>query len=249
MRTLLFTVLLSIALQLQAQKKEINPKVTEDWSRKPEVVEPAKPGKTPKDAIILFKGKDDLTNWVNTKDPDSLHWFAKGKKLECAPHKGSITTKQSFGDCHLHIEWKSPMQDVKDGKKGQQNGNSGIYFMGKYEVQVLNANDNETYYNGMAGSVYKQSIPLVNPTSKPKKWQTYDIIFKAPIFNADKKLETPARVTVIWNGIVVQNNYELKGPTVYKGYPSYSFHKAKAPLMLQDHNNSVQYRNIWIREL
>lgn len=230
------------------EESKMKPKETEDWSRIPEVVEPGRKTKAPSDAIVLFNGKN-LDQWVKTgAENEAAAWKVSGKTMKVVHGVGGIKTKQNFGDCQLHIEWQSPKKDVREGKKGQGCGNSGIFLMDRYEVQVLNNYDNETYYNGMAGSIYKQHIPLVNPAIKAGKWQTYDIIFTAPVFNEDKSLKAPARITVLLNGVLVQNNVALKGPTVYIGHPSYQAH-GKAPLQLQNHNNEVKYRNIWIREL
>ena len=231
-----------------AQDNKIDPKKTEDWSRKPAVITPGKKSSAPSDAIVLFNGKN-LDNWKKQGSEKPAGWKTKGKAMQVVPKSGGIETKQKFGDCQLHIEWMSPIKDVKAGKKGQQCGNSGIFLMDRYEVQVLNSFENETYYNGMASSIYKQHIPLVNATVAPGKWQAYDIIFTAPRFNPDKSLKTPGYVTVILNGVLVQNHVEIKGPTVYRGQPSYKYHEAKAPISLQDHSNEVSYRNIWIREL
>lgn len=219
------------------------PEDTEDWSRKPEVVVPGKHQSPPGDAIVLFDGTD-LSRW--TTDAEEEQWKVFGKSMTVVPGTGSIRTKQSFGDVQLHLEWRAPRKIEGDG---QERGNSGVYLMGLYEVQVLDSYDNETYYNGQAASVYKQYIPLVNVCRKPGKWQVYDIIFTAPRFNPDKTLAAPAYITVFHNGVLVQNHVELKGPTEYNGKPNYRFHKEKLPLMLQDHSNPVSYRNIWIREL
>ena len=159
---------------------------------------------------------------------------------------GGVFTKQEFGDCQLHVEWKTPKKIIGDG---QGRGNSGIYIQTLYEVQILDSYENETYYNGQAGSIYKQSSPLVNASRKPGKWQVYDIVFHAPRFNDDGSLESPATMTVFHNGVLIQDHFELKGPSVYGGYPKYTPHAEKMPIMLQDHGNPVSYRNIWIREL
>ena len=220
-----------------------NPKDTEDWSVKPELIIPGKKYSPPSDAIILFNGSD-FSNW--TGRDETIGWKMKGKAMEVVKGTGNIFTALAFGDVQLHIEWKSPK---KIEGESQGRGNSGIYLMGLYEVQVLDSYENETYYNGQAGSIYKQYIPLVNACRKPGKWQSFDIIFLAPKFNEDKTLNTPGFITVIHNGVLIQNHVELKGPTVFQGIPEYSFHESKRPLMLQDHGNPVQYRNIWIREL
>jgi len=219
-----------------------NPQLTEDWSKKPEIVKAGKNNKPPSDAIILFNGKG-LDKWTGRND--IAGWKKRCKSFE-SNKTGDIMTRQGFGDCQLHIEWRTPKKVVGNG---QGRGNSGVFLMNRYEVQVLDSYDNETYYNGQAGSIYKQHIPLVNSSRKPGKWQSYDIIFKAPVFDEDNILVSPAMITVFHNGVLIQNNVEIKGPTSYVGQPKYVPHKNKEPLKLQDHSNPVRYRNIWIREL
>jgi hypothetical protein len=225
--------------------KEIDPKLTEDWTHKPEVVSSDKYGESPSDAIVLYGGKTDLNKWVDGNGKN-IAWKAKGKALIVEQNGGMITSKKSFGDMQLHIEWASPKKAVG---KGQQRGNSGIFIMGLYEIQVLDSYNNETYYNGQAGSVYKQHAPLVNACRKSGKWQTYDIFFTAPKFDSYKKLISPAYATVVHNGILIQNHVEVKGPTEYRGQPVYKYHESKLPIQLQDHGNPVKFKNIWVREL
>lgn len=229
-------------LILNSQGQE--PEETEDWSRKPEVVTPGKGTLPPSDAIILYGGAGDLDKWESEREGPA-RWIA-GDELTVAAGTGGIKTKESFGDMQLHIEWRSPAE-VKD--KGQGRGNSGVYLMGKYEVQVLDSYDNETYYNGQAGSIYKQAIPLVNACLPPGTWQTYDIIFKAPVFGADGSKVSSGYVTVIHNGVLIQNHVEILGTTEYVGKPKNDPHPAKLPIHLQDHGNPVSYRNIWVRPL
>lgn len=219
------------------------PEDTEDWSRKPAIVDPGKKNQPPADAIILFDGKD-LSKWEG--DSAEARWKVLGKYMTVVRGTGIIKTKQGFGDVQLHIEWRAPR---KIEGEGQGRGNSGIFLMGLYEVQVLDSYENETYYNGQAGSIYKQHIPLVNASIEPGKWQAYDIIFTAPRFNSDRSLKSPAYISVIHNGVLIQNHVELWGPTLYIGKPEYIYHEGKLPLSLQDHGNPVSYRNIWIREL
>jgi hypothetical protein len=204
----------------------------------PKVIDPGPPGGPPSDAIVLFDGKD-LSQWEGGDK-----WIVE--EGVATVHGGGITSKQAFGDCQLHVEWAAPAE-VQG--KGQGRVNSGIYLMGRYEVQVLDSYDNETYPDGQAGSLYKQWPPLVNACRKPGEWQTYDIIFKAPQFDADGKLSSPGYVTVLHNGVLVQNHAELQGSTAWDRAPAYEPHPAKLPLHLQNHGNPVKYRNIWIREL
>jgi hypothetical protein len=233
-------ILAALVLNLQAQK----PEETEDWSRKPEVVTPGEGTLPPSDAIVLYGGAGDLDKWENmTGGP--AKWDA-GDILTMVPRTGPIKTKQAFGDVQLHVEWASPSEVKGDG---QGRGNSGVFLMGKYEVQVLDSYNNETYYNGQAGSIYKQSIPLVNACRPPGEWQTYDIIFKAPVFNEDGSKKSSGYITVIHNGVLIQNHVEIKGTTEYIGAPKNDPHPAKLPIQLQDHGNPVSYRNIWVREL
>lgn len=236
--SLLFMV--SLFINLLAQK----PEETEDWSNKPVVITPGKGTLPPSDAIVLYASADDAEKWEG-EDGEAIQWEAN-ENLTVSPKTIGIRTKQAFGDAQLHIEWRSPMEVVGNG---QGRGNSGIFLMGKYELQVLDSYENETYYNGQAGSLYKQHIPLVNACRPPGTWQSYDAIFTAPLFNEDGSLLSPAYITVLHNGVLIQNHVELKGPTEFIGKPNYKVHPDKLPLALQDHGNPVSYRNIWVREL
>ena len=203
------------------------------------------PGNTisaaPSDAIILFDGKD-FSQWESTGKGD-VKWVIDNGIMTVAKGTGGIQTKKSFGDCQLHIEWRSPENAEFDG---QNRGNSGIFFQKQYEIQVLDSYNNKTYFDGQAGSVYTQNPPLVNASRKPGEWQTYDIVYMAPRFNSDGKVEIAARVTVFHNGVLVQNNFIIEGTTYNKsGYKAHD----KLPIELQDHGTPVSYRNIWIREL
>ena len=162
------------------------------------------------------------------------------------PGTGSISTKDSFGDMQFHVEWRTPTEIVGES---QGRGNSGVFLMERYEVQVLDSYENRSYSNGQAASIYKQHIPLANASRAPGEWQTYDIVFMAPRFGSDGNLERPATMTVLHNGVLVQNHVEIAGPTVFRGSPRYEAHAPKAPLQLQDHRNFVSYRNIWVRKL
>ncbi len=227
--------------------QEISPEATEDWSRKPPVVDPGIKGKLPSDAIVLFSGKQDLDHWEHM-DGKSVSWKVEGEALVVAPKSGDIQTKQPFGSIQLHVEWKTP--DPKEDYSNNM-GNSGILLMGLYELQIYESfhDKNEIYYNGQAGSVYKQHIPLVNACLPPQTWQTFDIVFEAPAFNRDTSLKKPAYLTVFHNGVLILHHVELKGPMKYQGYPAYEYHESKLPLRLQEHNSQVSFRNIWLREL
>jgi hypothetical protein len=202
------------------------------------VVDPGNPGAHPSDAIVLFDGKD-MSQWV-----DGDAWKVQDGYV--ISDKKIIRTKQSFGDCQLHVEWATPAE-VKGS--GQGRGNSGVMLMDSYEVQVLDSYDNPTYPDGQAGAIYKQQPPLVNVCRKPGEWQTYDIIFTAPQFDEQGQLTKPAYITVLQNGVLIQNHFEIQGETSYTEAPKYKAHPAKMPLRLYYHNDKVRFRNIWIREL
>ena len=207
----------------------------------PRVIDPGPP---PSDAIVLFNGKD-LSQWKSDKGGGPAKWEIKDGAA-IVNGTGGISTKQGFGDCQLHIEWATPAE-VKG--EGQGRGNSGILLQGRYEIQILDSHHNQTYYHGQAGAVYKQHAPLVNACRKPGEWQSYDIIYHAPRFDESEKLLKPATVTLLQNGVLVQDNVEIKGPTSNQGTPKYEAHPPKLPLALQDHRNPIRFRNIWIREL
>lgn len=235
----------------QLKPDKMTPESSEVWDPEPRVVTPGdiKPntlGTTaPSDAIVLFDGSN-LDQWVSANDGKSPAPFTLSDgAMTVAPRKGGIQTKQTFGDFQLHIEWRSP--EVVKGQ-GQGRGNSGVFLQGIYEVQVLDSYENRTYSNGQAGSIYKQTPPLVNATRKPGEWQSYDIIYTAPRFNKDGVAIIPAYVTVIHNGVVVQNHTQIQGNTPFVGRPIYKPH-GKGPILLQDHGDLVSYRNIWIRDL
>ena len=221
------------------------PEDTEVWEPEPSMITPGSTAHhPPSDAIVLFDGTD-LSQWVG-KEGAKPQWKVEDGAMTVVKGTGAIKSKENFGSMQLHIEWRTP--DVIEGE-GQGRGNSGIFLMDQYEVQVLDSYNNRTYSNGQAGSIYKQHIPLVNASRQPGEWQTYDIIFRAPKFDPAGKLLKPAYVTVIHNGVLVQDHVELLGPTQYIGKPKYAAHQDKLPLQLQDHSNPVSYRNIWVRPL
>ena len=232
---------LSVISNVNAQG---NPELTEVWKPVPEIVTPGLNNKVPSDATVLFDGSD-LDQWTNVKGEEA-GWIVENDILTVKPGSGVIKTKMKFADCQLHVEWRSP-SEIKG--EGQGRGNSGVFLQERYEVQVLDSYGNITYSNGQAGSIYKQHIPLVNASEKPGSWQTYDIIFTAPRFKDNGELKSPAYVTVLHNGVIIQNHVEIIGSTAYIGEPEYKKHALKESLVLQDHGNPVSFRNIWIREL
>jgi hypothetical protein len=220
------------------------PEDTEVWEPEPPVIVPGRDGAAPSDAIVLFDGSD-LAAWSAEEGGDA-EWRVEDGVMTVVPGTGNIRTRQGFGDVQLHIEWRTP---AEVSGEGQGRGNSGIYFMQRYELQVLDSYENRTYSNGQAGAIYKQHIPLVNASRPPGEWQSYDVIFTAPRFDADGALLSRAYMTVFHNGVLIQNHVELRGPTLYIGEPTYQAHADRAPLLLQDHDNPVSYRNIWVREI
>ncbi len=220
-----------------------DPKETEYMDPEVRVVSP---GAVPSDAIVLFDGKN-MDKWEMVEPSGApVKWIVKDGTVTVVKGTGYISTKQKFDSYQLHLEWKSPNEP--ETLTGQGKGNSGVFMQGIYEVQILNSYQNRTYRNGQAGSIYKQTPPLVNATSKMGDWNTYDIIYTAPKFTINGGLESPAYVTVIHNGIVVQNHTKIQGVTQYIGQPTNPVH-GKGPISLQDHGNPVSFRNIWVREM
>ena len=267
LKVLAVAALVAVSTPLFAQKQPV-PSGTQAGAGKPrpeetEVYEPVPPVVTPgaanaappSDAIVLFDGKD-LNEWVMNRDKSPANWVVSDGILTVkkGPDGGNIETKRTFKDYQLHIEWRVPENITGSG---QARGNSGVFLASTgagdagYELQVLDSYENKTYVNGQAGSIYKQAIPLANPSRKPGEWQTYDVIWTAPVFSADGTVKSPARVTVLYNGVLVQNNFELRGETLYIGQPVYKAYD-RAPIKLQahgDHSEPVSFRNIWVREL
>ncbi|MGA3087865.1 MAG: DUF1080 domain-containing protein [Terriglobales bacterium] len=202
------------------------------------------PGHPPSDAVVLFSGKD-LSLWAG-EDGQPAKWKVADGYVEVVPHRGYIHTRQSFGDCQLHVEFAEPVPPVGSD---QGRGNSGVFLMGLYEIQVLDSYQNQTYADGQASAVYGQFPPQVNASRPPGQWQTYDIIFHGPRFSRESTLLRPARVTLLHNGVLVQDNVELSGPTAHHERPPYQATPDKLPLSLQDHGSPVRFRNIWVREL
>ena len=235
---------------------KMTPEMTETWEPEPKVVTPGGVINVapPTDAIVLFDGKN-LDKWVSTNDPKQpAKWTVANGAFTVKKGTGNIQTKQEFQDYQLHLEWQVPANITG---KGQSRGNSGLFLASTgegdagYELQILDSYNNRTYSNGQAGSIYKQHAPLKNAMRKPGEWNSYDIVFTAPRFNEDGSLFSPARVTVLHNGVVIQHNTVIQGPTQYIGLPQYTKH-GKSPIKLQDHGDPsepLSFRNIWIREL
>jgi hypothetical protein len=234
-----------IAAATQVQQQQLQP--FPPPKNEPVAVTPGpKPGDPPSDAVILFDGKN-LSGWESARPGGGdAKWEVKDGYIQVMPKTGDIQTREKFGDVQLHIEWATP--EVVKGE-GQGRGNSGIFLMNHYELQVLDSFNNKTYFHGQAGSIYKQYAPLVNVSRKPGEWQAYDVVFTAPRFDEQGKALQRARFTVFQNGVLVQNNVEVFGDT-YNDKPAvYTHHGNQEPLKLQDHGDLIRYRNIWIRKL
>lgn len=221
-----------------------DPKMTEMWEPRPAKITPGMGTAPPSDAIVLFDGTD-LSQWQSARDGSEPRWQVADGAFTVAKGTGDIKTRRTFGDVQVHIEWRAP--SVIEGE-GQGRGNSGIFLQERYELQVLDSYESQTYSNGQAGSIYKQHIPLVNATRAPGEWQSYDILYTAPRFSETGRIITPARITVLHNGVLIQHNVEIWGNTEYIGLPAYKAHGDGA-IQLQDHGNPVSYRNIWLRKL
>jgi hypothetical protein len=233
---------------IPSEPEKMKPEMTEVWYPEVKIIQPGiKDSDPPSDAIVLFNGTDINKEWTDNKGNPSK-WIVVDGALVCVKGSGVIQSKRKFSNIQLHIEWKTPSEVTGES---QGRGNSGVFLQELYEVQVLDSYNNRTYRHGQAGSLYKQWAPLVNASRKPGEWQSYDIIYTAPTFNNDTTTYlTPPRVTILHNGVLIQNNVSLRGPTEYIGIPEYFIKKhGAASLVLQDHGNPVAYRNIWIREL
>ena len=221
------------------------PQDTEVWQPVPKVVTPsANDAEPPSDAIVLFNGKN-LDEWVSAQDKSPAKWIVADGVLTVNKAAGNIETRRAFKNYQLHVEYKIPASITGLFLASSGPGDAG------YELQILDSYNNPTYVNGQAASIYKQGIPLVNPAREPGEWQTYDVVWTAPVFNADGSLKTPAYVTAFFNGVLVQNHFELTGETRYLGKPFYKKHDA-APIKLQAHGDPsppISFRNIWVREL
>lgn len=238
--TLFIASITAASFSLASAQMVPEPRATEVWGKEPAKVTPGTHGGPPSDALAL-----DHSAWQSVSGGDNP-WTVEDGVITVKPGSKDIRTKKSFGDVQLHVEWRIPELDAKF--TDQDRGNSGVFLQQFYEVQVLDSYENKTYNNGQAGSLYKQHIPLVNATKPAMNWQSYDIIYTAPRFGRGDTVVSQARMTVIHNGILIQNNVSLTGPTVYIGAPSYDKH-GDLPIYLQDHDHKVSYRNMWVREL
>ncbi len=237
--------LLTVSILSACSAQITQPEASEVWEPEPRVVEGvSSTNHVPSDAIILL-GKQGLSEWKSRKTDGEAEWNFDNGVMTVNAGTGDIKTKKQFGSVQLHMEWRAPQ--IVEGE-GQGRGNSGIFFMERYEVQILDSYQNRTYSNGQAGAIYKQYMPLVNAMNPTNEWQTYDIIFEAPVFNDDGVKVRSAYLTVLHNGVLIQNHREVLGTTEYIGFPQNKAHD-EASLMIQDHGNPVSFRNIWVRKL
>ncbi|TAI47385.1 3-keto-disaccharide hydrolase [Flagellimonas allohymeniacidonis] len=247
-KSTLLIFLLVFSSSVFAQEGEpTKPEATETYKPVPPKVVPGKNGAPPSDALVLFDGSD-FDEWISSGDSTAVKWHLnKDGSMTVKDKTGNIQTKRNFGSFQLHIEWSSPAETQGEG---QSRANSGVFMQKRYEIQVLDNNNNSTYVNGQVGSLYKQSVPMAMASVPSGEWNSYDIIFHAPKFSKGGNLEEPATITVLHNGVLIQDHFEIEGPSEYIGWPKYEPH-GKAPLELQDHrdNSRVSYRNIWVREL
>lgn len=247
MKKLLTVSLWLIASAACAQSDYEKSRATEAYEPIPKAVDTTRA--VPSDAIVLFDGTS-FSAWESAKEGNGApaSWALRDDSMEVVKGTGDIRTKQSFCDVQLHVEWMTPAVPADNPPQGQGRNNSGVFLQERYEVQVLDSYQAETYVNGQAGSIYKQTVPLVNASRPPQTWQTYDIIYRAPRFDAAGQVTDKARVTVLHNGVLIQNHVEIQGPTAWIGHPPYEAHDC-APLRLQDHGDAVRFRNIWVRPL
>lgn len=256
MRKLLMVAFVILSAKAAYAQEMKDPKATEVWEPEPRIVTPGTAGNAapPADAVVLFDGTN-LDEWTSVNKVNApAEWTVSDGVVTVKKGTGNIQTKRLFTDYQLHLEWRIPENITGEG---QARGNSGLFLASTgpgdegYEIQILDSYNNRTYSNGQAGAIYKQHAPLANANKKPGAWQTYDVVWTAPRFNDDGSLKSPARVTAFINGVLVQNNAELQGATVYIGKPSYQKH-GPAPIKLQDHGDPsepISFRNIWVREL
>jgi hypothetical protein len=209
-----------------------------EWKEPPIVTPGATDPSPPSDAVILFDGKD-LSHWKNASN-----WKVEDGAMVAG--RGMVTSQEVFGDCQVHLEWSTPTPPVGDG---QGRGNSGVFLMGIYEIQVLDSYENKTYFDGQAGAIYKQTPPLANAMRKPGEWNSYDLFWTAPRFQDDGSLKSPAYLTAVHNGVLILNHFELQGDTPFNRPPAYRKHAETGPITLQDHGNPVRFRNIWVRPI
>lgn len=255
---LLFLLAISLTITSHAQNypssppevspMPMKPEMTEIWEPEVPVITPAKVlGNAPSDAIVLFDGSD-LDQWVSKKDTTQpAPWkIINSDHMEVVPGSGAIQTKMKFGDCQLHLEFSAP-DEVQSA--GQGRGNSGVFFQDRYELQILDSYNSRTYRNGQAASIYKDHAPLVNAMRSPLEWNSYDVVYTAPRFKTDGRLDAPGRITVFHNGVLVQNNVTISGLTNYIGLHLYPDAHGDDVISLQDHGNKTQFRNIWLRKL
>jgi hypothetical protein len=231
----------------EMQEEPTKPEGTEIWEPKPRIVSVDVSTRIPSDALVLFDGSD-FNEWISATDSTTVNWnLNSDKSMTVKDRVGDIQTKKNFGSVQLHIEWRSS-KEIR--ANGQNRSNSGVFFQNRYEVQILDNNNNDTYVNGQVGAIYKQAIPLVKASSETGNWNSYDIIYHAPKFNSEDKVVVSATITVFHNGVLIQDHVTIKGTTEYIGWPKNKAH-GKAPIKLQDHgdNSGVSYRNIWVREL
>jgi len=247
----LLSIIVSMVIIGPVQAQDRHPMYWEvhDFDREqPPVVNPgpppASPQPPPEDAVVLFDG-NDLSAWAHSDTADA-QWLVEDGYVEVVSGTGDLQTKQRFGDVQLHLEFSTPEED-EDINQGR--GNSGVFLMGRYEVQILDSYRNKTYPDGQCAAIYSQYPPLVNASRPPGEWQTFDIVFRRPHFDEEGEVIEPARMTVFHNGVLVQDNVELTGPTAYQERPPYKAHPDRLPIKLQDHGNRVRYRNIWVRSL